>query len=205
MRKTTAVALILILVSICPVLAQQPPPQQPEEGETVREITPSIYGLLGLKRVGFFVKDISEQATQRTGITKTIMSDYFSQILAETDTVTFSNRGKGVPWFHVDIRLKPLQDVNKTVYCVDLKLVENAFVITETHTVLVPYATIWQCPGYLYVAEDDACAQAVKDELKKAVDYFADLYARENATDSDQPQTEPADTATDGDDTQTQQ
>ncbi|MFO7947582.1 MAG: hypothetical protein R6V19_12300 [Armatimonadota bacterium] len=204
MRATALISIILTLAIGWPVFAEEEPATQPPQQDQVREITPSIYGLVGLKRVGFFVKDIDEAAAQRTGITKTMMSDYFSRILAETDTVAFANRGKGVAWFHVDVRLKPLQDVNKTAYCVDLKLVENAFVMSETRTILVPYAAIWQCPGYLQVADDDACADAVKTALRNAVDYFADLYARENAAEHTDSQTAPADTQTDDDAGQTQ-
>lgn len=205
MRRTAIIVLIMLLVSGWAAFAQEQSAAAPGQ-QDIREITPSVYGLVGLERVGFFVRDIDADATERTGLTKTMISDYFSRILAETDTVAFANRGQGVPWFHVDVRLKPLEDVDKTAYCVDIKLVQNAFIITETKTVLVPYAAIWQCPGYLQVVEDDACADAVKMAIKQAVDYFADLYVKENTAENEEGKTaDPGDNGDGGEKTPTQQ
>lgn len=153
----------------------------PGSEDEVREIMPSMYGLVGLQRAGFYVTDISSEATERTGLTKTMISDYFSRALAKTDTVSFAMRGTGVPWFHVDVRLRPLQDVQKTAYCVDLKLVQTVFVMTETRSIMIPCGAVWQAPGTIQTATDDVCAERVKTALQQAVDYFAQQYRRENA------------------------
>lgn len=184
MRKIALTVAALILLTPAIYAQRELPGLQdaPDAGDEKREILPSVYGLAGLKRAGFYVTDISSDAQERTGITGTMVGDYFSQALAETDTVSFANRGTGVPWFHVNVRLRPLKEVKKTAYCVDLKLVQTVYVMTDTRSVVIPIGTVWQAPGKLQVAGDDVCAKRVKAALQRAIDQFEQQYRRENGS-----------------------